>query len=303
MYLHRLTEPWFCGYCKGDHEPGDFFRRIGHGGKRLPGAFSPSPDPPVENDERYPETIDLEQDPLNCSSPSDPSQRKRKAERSGSEQPRKRPKIKVTVDNELPGSSATSGLPQAKRKLANPEVGTPHKKHKITADKGGFKMPQHEASEPQTPSSSANSKGSPWSTEEEDATIKIMQDVVDEQQIYGDKRWTECAKRLKKQYAVNRSAAAIKNQWNRVLRARSGVDERKHPNPSRMTTGSLTPKKRKRAQLAFPTSSVAAEDEEEGEEEEEEEEEEEVDIPEEDDLDNEPYAPPRKRSLRGGTEY
>lgn len=253
-----------------------------------------------------------------------PAQRKRKADQASLGEPPKRRKINVAVGQELPGRFAPTNISPRKRKAEEDEeeeevvvVQTAPKKRKIVIL--GYRRAQPAASAPQTPASPAVSKGRPWSADEESATIKIMQDLVAEGRVYGDKRWAECAKRLKKQQPSYRSAAAIKNQWNRVLRARSGVDERKHPNPSRMTTGSQTPKKRKRAQSVVSATATAAEDDlEEGEEVEEDDEmEEEVKDADEDkdegqdeetrkvknDWGNEDFALPRKRMLRGGREY
>ena len=51
-----------------------------------------------------------------------------------------------------------------------------------------------------------------------------------------EERWEEAARRLQ-MLDVNRTAAGIKNHWNRAGRAASGVDERKTPNPRKMKTG------------------------------------------------------------------
>lgn len=51
-----------------------------------------------------------------------------------------------------------------------------------------------------------------------------------------EERWEEAARRLK-QSGINRTAAGVKNHWNRVGRAASGVDERQVPKPHKMKTG------------------------------------------------------------------
>ena len=51
-----------------------------------------------------------------------------------------------------------------------------------------------------------------------------------------EERWEEAARRLQL-LNVNRTAAGMKNHWNREGRAASGIDERRPPNPRKMKTG------------------------------------------------------------------
>lgn len=59
-----------------------------------------------------------------------------------------------------------------------------------------------------------------------------------------DELWDAVATRLRNEYDINRSPAAVKNQWNRVLRAMSGFDERHTPKPSSLQTGLLPSSKK-----------------------------------------------------------
>ena len=141
--------------------------------------------------------------------------------------------------------------------------------------------------------------------------------------VYGDKRWEVCAKRLKNDHGLSRSGPAIKNHWNRVLRVRTGLDERRTPNPDKMVTGLLTPrKKQKTVQNLYSRSALSDVQEEHDEEEDEVEEVEERDEDQDDEQEeeeevtekegrgqkqdgwnNESYVVSRKRKLRGGAEY
>lgn len=68
-----------------------------------------------------------------------------------------------------------------------------------------------------------------WSAEEEKSCIKHMTAVVDEGKVQGEARFGETGKRMKEIDGFERTkATAIKNFWNRVGRARSGIDERKN---------------------------------------------------------------------------
>lgn len=51
-----------------------------------------------------------------------------------------------------------------------------------------------------------------------------------------EERWEEAARRLRL-LDVHRTAAGVKNHWNRVGRAASRVDERQVPKPHKMQTG------------------------------------------------------------------
>lgn len=303
----------------------DIARRAGSGSKRLPGASSPTPQPQVQDGEESLDPRASEQAPPDGSLSPQPPRRKRKAESLGPERPQKRRASGATKGHGAP----TFAAPRlAKRKADDAEYESPQKKYKIGTDQRGAKMPQLTNTGVQAAPSSAHCRGRPWSAAEEAATIAIMKDLVaGTNAVYGDKRWEVCAKRLKKDHGLTRSGPAIKNHWNRVLRARTGLDERRTPNPNKMVTGSLTPRKKQRTGLnsfSRPALSDVPEEDEDGgrgrneEQDDEEEEEEDEDEAEEEaeeitaeegraqkqvDWDNETYVPSRKRKLRGGAEY
>ncbi|KAI9849705.1 MAG: hypothetical protein M1837_002831 [Sclerophora amabilis] len=94
-----------------------------------------------------------------------------------------------------------------------------------------------------------HAKPSAWSEDEETKTIEIMRRLIQEGRVKGDKRWAETSRLLKQEHQIDRSAAAVKNQWNRFLRERSGVDERRGAAVNRpMRTGLQTPKTKKETQ-------------------------------------------------------
>lgn len=70
-----------------------------------------------------------------------------------------------------------------------------------------------------------------WSPEEEASCIKHMSAVVREGIVMGEARFREAGRRMKEVDGFERTkSTAIKNFWNRVGRARSGIDERKNRN-------------------------------------------------------------------------
>lgn len=320
LNLHAPTdEDWYCEDCQAEMEANDIARRAGSGGKKLPGASSPTLKSQPE---------DSEQAPSDGSPSPQLPRRKRKAESLGPERLKKRHQGALTKEHGAPTTPTFATPRLAKRKADEGEYEPPQKKYKLGTDRRGAKMPQHTNMEVQAAPSSANVRGRPWSVAEEAATTRIMRDLVTgANAVYGDRRWEMCAKRLKKDHGLTRSGPAIKNHWNRVLRARTGLDERRTPNPNKMVTGSLTPRKKQRtAQRLFGRPALSDVAEEVGEEEEEEEErygdqnyeeeqeeEQEVEVEEvtekdgraqrEYDWDNETYVPSRKRKLRGGAEY
>ena len=318
LYLHAsIDEEWYCGDCQTEMDAVDIARRVGSGGKKLPGASSPTLKPQAQDEEEVLGPDESEETPSDSSLSPRPLRRKRKAESIGPERPKKRHTSGATMGHGGPTTPTLSAPRLAKRKADDAEHGPPQKKHKVGTDQGGATMPQPATTEGQAAPSTAHCRGTPWSAAEEEATITIMKDLVTgKNAVYGDKRWEVCAKRLKKDHGHSRSGPAVKNHWNRVLRARTGLDERRTPNPGKMVTGSLTPRKKQRtAQNLVSRSALSTVREEDGEGEEEriedqDEEEEEVEelteegrIQKEDDWDSEPYVPSRKRKLRGGAEY
>lgn len=77
-----------------------------------------------------------------------------------------------------------------------------------------------------------------WTAHEQEMVAQVMTAMVQERHgsLGKGEGWEEAARRLRL-LNVNRTAAGIKNHWNRVGRAASQVDERQVPNPHRMKTG------------------------------------------------------------------
>ncbi|KAI9850178.1 MAG: hypothetical protein M1838_006023 [Thelocarpon superellum] len=88
-------------------------------------------------------------------------------------------------------------------------------------------------------------RGMAWTATEERLTIGIMAEILHKQEIKGDDRWTEISSILATDHGVSRTRAGVKNQWNRVLRARCGLDERERSGVSGrpLQTGVLQKKK------------------------------------------------------------
>lgn len=59
-----------------------------------------------------------------------------------------------------------------------------------------------------------------------------------------DELWGEVSKQMEHEYGIMRSAAGVKNAWNRNLRAKSRFDERAVPKPQMLRTGLLIGKKK-----------------------------------------------------------
>ncbi len=83
-----------------------------------------------------------------------------------------------------------------------------------------------------------------WSEEEKVAAMDHMRDVVDEQMIFGEARFVEVARRMQLD-GYDREWAGVKNAWNRGLRERSGIDERKNKNAPLTTSKQDAEAKRK----------------------------------------------------------
>ncbi len=158
------------------------------------------------------------------------------------------PSHRRTVDSEdasgvqAPAVSASRDRSPLKRKGADPDYAPPPKKARTDGGDHGQKVPD--------PASkigpfSGNPKGTTWSPREVEATIEIIKDLK-AANYYGDNRWERASQRLWEEYRIERTPNAVKNQWNRVIRAQSGLDERKRPNPQMMVTGALAPGRTRR---------------------------------------------------------
>lgn len=83
-------------------------------------------------------------------------------------------------------------------------------------------------------------KATAWSENEDRACMKLMPEVKTAGACKRiDDLWEMVSKRLLSDYGFHRSPAAVKNQWNRVLRAKCGFDERATKKPHSLRTGLL----------------------------------------------------------------
>ncbi|KAF4314130.1 hypothetical protein GTA08_BOTSDO01053 [Botryosphaeria dothidea] len=81
--------------------------------------------------------------------------------------------------------------------------------------------------------------GLPWSVEEEQAAGRAMEWVLERWGRKGltmDQKYQECAERLRAGFRFSRPWRALKAQYSRSIRARTGVDERRTVKPHRMQT-------------------------------------------------------------------
>ena len=80
-----------------------------------------------------------------------------------------------------------------------------------------------------------------WTGEEKNSLIKVMRahlkavDKGEREVIYDAKLFALISQDCSK-FGLTRNANAIKNMWNRELRAESGMDERRQKNPSKLKT-------------------------------------------------------------------
>ena len=82
-------------------------------------------------------------------------------------------------------------------------------------------------------------KGSAWSDAEENMCITLLRNIKEAGLVSNvQKLWPIVEANMKSQ-GFDRSASAIKNHWNRHLRAKSGFDERANPRPDALRTGAL----------------------------------------------------------------
>ena len=127
---------------------------------------------------------------------------------------------------------------------------TPPNVHDDDADEA-YTKPASSDGEPSA--KSPRPKPSPvWSALEQNQAIKHMRDVINENEIKGEARFNEVARRLVED-GFWRNTGGVKNQWNRTLRERSGIDERKNKSSalatSQQTNAAKAENARKRAEL------------------------------------------------------
>lgn len=119
----------------------------------------------------------------------------------------------------LPTGTPTLRVPKTKRQVSPNSQG----------GKSGF---LHPAEVPRSSKDETQREGLWWRDFEEEACIRHMLNIRDENRIKGEERFREAARRMQEMDAITRSWTAVKNFWNRKGRARSGFDERrKQKNP------------------------------------------------------------------------
>lgn len=89
--------------------------------------------------------------------------------------------------------------------------------------------------------------GTIWNEEEKVMAIDFMREIVQEGKITGETRFAEIARRMRLR-GHNRAWTSVKNAWNRGLRERSGIDERKNKKAP-LTTSKQDNETKKRNQL------------------------------------------------------
>lgn len=102
----------------------------------------------------------------------------------------------------------------------------------------------------QSPAASADTKktSTPWTSQEKDLVKTLMLEVIQEQEVnLTEHKWNVVSERLAQRYGITRTHTAVKNYWNRTGREKTGIDERRNPNPEKLTTGVQDPEQRRKA--------------------------------------------------------
>ena len=112
-------------------------------------------------------------------------------------------------------------------------------------------------------------RGQPWIEIEEKACQDIMRDIMTNRtHIKGENRFEETGQRLQAM-GYNRNGGAVKNYWNRVGRAATGLDERRKKNnplaTSKQDKATKEARRRRRQALQTQQAQDNEEDEDEGE--------------------------------------
>ena len=108
---------------------------------------------------------------------------------------------------------------------------------KRTATKAPGSPPVATSSTPQS-KHAPKTKGSAWTEEEEQLCIALMNSLLQPGQHKVEHLWPQIEQQMRSA-GFGRTGSSIKNYWNRHLRAKSGLDERKTPRADTMTTGTL----------------------------------------------------------------
>ena len=145
------------------------------------------------------------------------------------------------------GAPSSSGL---KRKRDTPAFERPGAVRNHEVVKIGSKGAPVRRAVKQQPTASADTKkiSTPWTPQEKDLIKTLMLEVIQEQEVnLTEAKWNVVSERLDQRYGIKRTHTAVKNYWNRTGRAYTGIDERRNPNPDKLTTGVQDPEQRKRA--------------------------------------------------------
>ena len=84
-----------------------------------------------------------------------------------------------------------------------------------------------------------------WTADEEHLVKDLMAEVIGEGN-YTESKWDIVSVRLSERHQMQRSPTAVKNYWNRRGRSDWGLDERRTPNPNRMTTSTYVRQRREK---------------------------------------------------------
>ncbi|KAL9058462.1 MAG: hypothetical protein Q9162_001758 [Coniocarpon cinnabarinum] len=131
-----------------------------------------------------------------------------------------------------------------KRKIGADDAGTGQPAPKRVAQSSASKLPAPKPTNMDSKKSrQPKNKGNAWTAEEENMCIALVRSLRSGSTFKSvEKLWPQVAEEMAKQ-GTDRSGSAIKNYWNRHLRAKSGFDERINPRADAMSTGTLDGKK------------------------------------------------------------
>lgn len=95
----------------------------------------------------------------------------------------------------------------------------------------------------------AEKNTSKWTNREGQMVAILMREVISEGVVnHTESRWDVVAARLSFRFAVDRTASAVKNYWNRYGRAANpSLDERRTARPDKLVTGVQDPVSRRKA--------------------------------------------------------
>jgi len=100
-----------------------------------------------------------------------------------------------------------------------------------------------------TPKAAKRGRGTPWTEDEKNALVEIVRTHVDgvksgrRNDVHDVKLWVALREELQRVYNIERGAQACRMVWNRELRESSGIDERRHPDPTQLATSLQVPKR------------------------------------------------------------